>query len=158
MNQCTETQGNPPVASSEPRASLDSPALAADRVGVIAPGNRVPLPTRAGQEGFFRETCVEESGIWAGFAASEPGSANPWHHHAAHTVYVLALSGEGALEFDGPDGVESVPLCVDGTLYVIPPRLVHREVNTGTTRHQVFMFRVGHGPGTLAADAPAARK
>jgi len=152
MTQFTAAQANPP-ATSPP----ESPPVAADRVSAIRPADRVALPTRPGQEGFFRETCIDAGTVWAGFAASDPGSANPWHHHGAHTVYVLALSGEGALEYTGPQGVESEPLRVDGTLYVIPPGLVHREVNTGTTRHQVFMFRVGQGPGTFPAQAPDQR-
>jgi uncharacterized RmlC-like cupin family protein len=151
MTQFTDARANAP-RDAAPAPVV--PAIATDRVSAITPSDRLVLPVRPGQEGFFRETCVEAGQVWAGFAASEPGSANPWHHHGAHTVYVLALGGDGALEFDGPHGPESVSLRLDGTLYVIPPGLVHREVNNGTTKHQVFMFRVGSGPGTLPADAP----
>ena len=73
------------------------------------------------------------------FASTEPGSASPWHNHGESTTYALLLQGEGAVEFAGNERIE---LRADGTVYVIPPHLEHREINTGSTRNQILVMRV----------------
>jgi uncharacterized RmlC-like cupin family protein len=139
------------IAASTP-ALPQLPAVAADAVTVIAPSERATLPGPPGA-GFVREACVDTGHVWTGFASTEPGTESPWHHHGEYTTYVLPLQGEGVIEF-GPDG-QSVPMRADGTVYVIPAGLVHREINTGSTRNQAFIVRVGRGPAVVPADPPA---
>jgi hypothetical protein len=57
------------------------------------------------------------------------------------------------IEF-GPGGRERVELRPDGTVYVVPPGLVHREVNTGATRNLAFVVRVGTGPSAVEVPGP----
>lgn len=140
-----------------PAALPAMPPVAADAVTVIGPSDRVTLPAPPGA-GFLRQACIDDGHVWAGFASTEPGTASPWHHHGAYTTYILPLRGEGVVEF-GPGENDRVLLRADGTVYVIPPGLVHRELNPCATKNQAFIVRVGHGPAVVAAEpTDAARR
>lgn len=140
-----------PATPSTPQAPKP-PAVASDAVTVIPPGDRAALPAPPGA-GFIRQACIDDGHVWAGFVSTEPGTASPWHHHGDYTTYILPLLGGGVIEL-GAGGSEQVELCADGTVYVIPPGLVHREINTGTTKNQAFIVRVGHGPAVVPAEGP----
>lgn len=114
------------------------PPVATNAVTAIPPADRVPLPCSIG---FLREGCVDDERVFICFASTEPGSASPWHDHGESTTYVLMIKGEGVVEF-GPGEDQRVRLRADGTVYVVPPGLRHREVNTGTTENQAFVVRV----------------
>lgn len=97
--------------------------------------------------------CEEaHRGLMEVYARLGPGSASPWHHHGEHTTYVLLLQGECVVEF----GEERLHLRADGSMGVVPPGLVHREINTGATKNQFLVMRVGHGPAVFPAEPPAA--
>lgn len=122
------------VPASESSPSL--PTVAADAITAIAPADRVRRPCRFG---FVRDVCVDDDKSFMCFATTQPGSASPWHDHGESTTYALLLRGEATIEF--ADG-KSVELRADGTVYVVPPHLSHREINTGTTENQILVMRV----------------
>ncbi len=147
MTSTTENQ-NVTASASVPQAP-EMPAIATDAVTVIKPGERAALPSPPGV-GFYREACVADGLVWAGFVSTDPGSASPWHHHGDHTTYALLLQGEAIVEF----GNERLHLRADGSMAVLPPSVVHREINPGATKNQFFIMRVGHGPAVIPADPP----
>ncbi len=143
----TAAPATAPAAPSPEAPAL--PAIATDAVTVIKPSERVALPSPPGA-GFHREACFDDGHVWTGFVSTDPGSASPWHHHGEHTTYALLLQGECVVEF----GSERLHLRADGSMAVLPPGLVHREINTGATKNQFFIMRVGHGPAVFPAEAP----
>lgn len=120
---------------------LTAPAIATDTVTAIGPGDRVVKPC-ASVVGLLREACVDEEDLWVGMVSSDPHTASAWHDHGDRTTYVLPLAGAAVVEF-GPDGRERLELRCDGTLYVVPPHLMHREVNPSDTPFRAFLIRVG---------------
>jgi mannose-6-phosphate isomerase-like protein (cupin superfamily) len=111
------------------------PAIARGAVTEIGPADRAQRPCRFG---FVREVCVDDPQTFVCFAMTEPGSATPWHDHGDSTTYALLLQGEAAVEFGDN---ERLDLRADGTVYVIPPHLSHREINTGSTKNQIMVLR-----------------
>ena len=63
------------------------------------------------------------------------------------------IDGHVRIEF-GPDGAEAVE-AGPGDFVRIPRRVVHREVNAGTTTSREIVTRSGHGPLTVNVDGPA---
>lgn len=144
----------PPTAlSSRTDRPLTAPAIAADAVTAIAPSDRLAKPC-ASVVGLLREACIEEDDLWIGMVSSEPHTASVWHDHGDRTTYVLPLAGAAVVEF-GPNGEERLELRCDGTLYVVPPHLKHREVNPSDTPFRAFLIRVAPKAATPRA-VPAA--
>ena len=131
------------TSHSEPRLP---PPVADDTVTVIAPNQRAVTPCSS-VVGLLREACIDDGNVWMGMVSAEPGTASVWHDHGDRTTYLLPLSGSAVVEF-GSEGCERVQLEPDGSVYVIPPHLRHREVNPGATRMQAFLIRLGpRAPG-----------
>lgn len=122
------------LPASESPTSL--PTVGADAITAIAPADRVQRPCRFG---FRREVCVDDDKSFMCFVTTQPGSASPWHDHGESTTYALLLRGEAAIEL--ADG-KRIELRADGTVYVMPPHLSHREINTGTTENHILVMRV----------------
>ncbi len=114
----------------------------------ISPSERTVLPGPPGAP-FVREQCVDDGHVWVGIVTTEPGTSSPWHHHGEHTTYAYVLEGEGTIEFG--DG-ESKKITADGTLGVVPKGLVHREINTGSTKNKFLIMRVGDGPTVVPVE------
>ena len=121
-----------------------------DEVMSVHPEDReVADPT----PGKVREQAIAVEGLWSGFVRTEPGVASGWHHHGDHDTSVYVIAGNVRIEF-GPGGAESVD-AGPGDFVRIPPRLVHREVNAGSTPSQEVITRSGTGPLTVNVDGPA---
>ncbi|MGD8862039.1 MAG: cupin domain-containing protein [Myxococcales bacterium] len=129
------------VITADPAESPSAPpAIASDAITVIAPDQRAVTPCSS-VVGLLREACVDQGDVWMGMVSAEPGTASVWHDHGERTTYLLPISGEGAyLEYEGG---ERIPLRADGTVYVTPAHLRHREVNAGSIRMQAFLIRLG---------------
>ena len=126
----------PTPATTSTKAPAGLPTIAGDAVTAIRPSERDARPCNFG---FLREVCVDDESSFVCFASTDPGSASPWHDHGESTTYALLLEGEAAVEFEGGERME---LHADGTPYVIPPNLSHREINTGTTKNTFLVMRV----------------
>jgi mannose-6-phosphate isomerase-like protein (cupin superfamily) len=124
------------AAAAVSASSTSLPSIATDAITAIAPTDRETRPCKFG---FLREVCVDDGTSFVCFATTEAGSASPWHDHGESTTYALLLKGEAAIEFAGGKRME---LRADGTVYVVPPHLQHREINTGTTKNQLLVMRV----------------
>ena len=103
---------------------------------------------------FRREQYVGDDNVWIGEVMTEPGGATPWHHHGEHTTYAYLLEGEATVEF-GAAGGERTVLQAGGGLGVVPPHLIHREINTGSAPNRILIMRVGEGPPVIPASGPA---
>jgi len=121
-------------------------------IRLIAPSDRRSLEGPP-ELPFRREEYVGREGLWIGEVTTEPGGASPWHHHGNHTTYGYVLEGEASVEY-GEGGTERQTAYSDGSLIVVPPGLVHREVNTGSAPNRLLIFRVGEGPAVVPADDP----
>ena len=120
-----------------------------DEVTSIRPGDReVADPT----PGKVREQAIAVDGLWSGLVRTEPGVASGWHHHGEHDTSVYVIAGNVRIEF-GPGGAEAVD-AGPGDFVRIPPGLVHREVNAGSTPSQEVITRSGTGPLTINVDGP----
>ncbi len=118
------------------------PPIADNAVTVIAPNDRGVNPCPY-VPGLSREACVDEEGVWIGMVTAEPGTASAWHDHGDRTTYLFPLCGDCVIEY-GPQGEEQrVHLIADGSVYVVPPHLRHREVNDNATPVRAFQVRLG---------------
>jgi uncharacterized RmlC-like cupin family protein len=118
----------------------------------IPPDQAVTLPGPEGSP-FVRNQFYSEGPMWVGVVTTEPGGASPWHHHGEHTTFAYLLEGEATVEY-GDGGSESVRVLADGTLHVVPPGLVHREVNSGATKNKFLIIRFGEGAPVFPAEDP----
>ena len=125
-------------------------------VASIGAQQRTRLPSPPGSP-FVREEVVSEDGLWIGIVTTEPGGASPWHHHGEHTTYAYVLEGTAVVETAPAGGgeIERVHVAADGSFHVIPPGLVHREINDGETKNRFIIIRRGHGPPVVPVDPPA---
>ncbi len=130
-----------PIAIGE--SAPKPPAIATDAITEIAPNQRAVTPCSS-VVGLLREACVDEGDVWMGMVTAEPGTASRWHDHGERTTYLLPVSaGEAYLEFGSEQAPRRMQLKADGTVYVTPAHLWHREVNPGNTPLQAFLVRLG---------------
>jgi mannose-6-phosphate isomerase-like protein (cupin superfamily) len=87
----------------------------------ITPGDTVKLAVIAGPADGLDHSVIFE--IW------EPGGAQPFNTHPESTETFFFLRGVGRAESDG-----EVTDVGAGDLLVLPPRTLHRIVNTGAGR------------------------
>ena len=112
--------------------------MAKRTITAITAEDRLAKPC-ASVAGLMRETCVDEGDLWIGMVSSEPHTASHWHDHGERVTYVLPLEGAAAVEYG--DG-ERMEMQTDGTLYVVPPHVHHREVNDSDVPFRAFLFRM----------------
>lgn len=98
------------------------------------------------------ETVVEIDGV--ALCRTRLNGASPWHHHGERTAYGVVLDGRGRIEF-GPDEAASVNVR-PGEFFVVPPRVVHREVATDDAQVALVGF-AGEGPLVVDATRPRQR-
>jgi quercetin dioxygenase-like cupin family protein len=132
----TETTAANPSQRKTPRH------VAGDTVTRITPAERVVTPCSS-VVGLLREACIDQDDVWIGMVSAEPGTASQWHDHGDRTTYLLPLEGEGTIEYEGPNGRGSTQVRADGSVYVTPPHVRHREVNDSTTPLRGFLIRIG---------------
>jgi uncharacterized RmlC-like cupin family protein len=80
------------------------------------------------------------------------GLVGGWHHHARRTMYGYVVSGKASMEF-GKKGMERVDLS-QGDFFMIPPSLVHRDVNPNKEDAIILIFNIGQGPTTQEVSGP----
>ncbi len=122
-----------------------------DSIRVVRGGD---LVAAKGTDGITRRSGRVEEEVSLAMASLDAGSMSGWHHHGDHTSYVYVLQGRLHIDW-GPGGRECVDLAA-GDFYVVPPRLVHREGNTGMDELRLAAFYLGTGPLTISAECPAA--
>ena len=120
-----------------------------DEVTCVHPADRQladPTPGKA------REQAIAVDGLWSGLVTTEPGVASGWHHHGDHDTSVYVIEGTVRIEF-GPAG-EHAAEAGPGDFVHIPPHVVHREVNAGSTTSREIISRSGTGPLTVNVEGP----
>jgi mannose-6-phosphate isomerase-like protein (cupin superfamily) len=80
------------------------------------------------------------------------GFVGGWHHHGKRQMYGYVISGKAAIEF-GKNG-EEVASFSQGDFFVIPPGLVHRDVNPNKDDVIIAIFNVGAGPTSVQVSGP----
>ncbi len=121
-----------------------------DEVTCVHPADRRladPTPGKA------REQAITVDGLWSGLVRTQPGVTSGWHHHGDHDSSVYVIDGAVRIAF-GPGGAQAVD-AGPGDFLHIPKRVVHREVNSGSTTSQEVITRSGTGPLTINVDGPA---
>jgi uncharacterized RmlC-like cupin family protein len=121
-------------------------------IQTIRPDQRTTLPGPPNAP-FVREQCYDDGHVWLGIVTTEPGAASPWHHHGQYDTFVYLLEGEAMVEY-GEDGSERAAAKADGSMHIVPKGVVHREINTGTTKNRMIIMRVGEGPAVVPAADP----
>jgi uncharacterized RmlC-like cupin family protein len=121
----------------------------ADRVRVVAPGERTPGPVTPGMD---RQQAFLTDAVWAGFVRTEPEMDSGWHHHGEHQTIVYVLSGSLRFEF-GPGGADDV-VAKAGDFALVPAGLVHRESTRSSEPCDVVVVRAGRGPSTVNVEGP----
>lgn len=122
----------------------------ADEVIRIRPGDRVVSDPTPGKT---REQAIATDGLWSGLVRTEAGVTSGWHHHGDHQTSIYVVEGTVRIEF-GPGGAHAAD-AGPGDFILIPPHLVHREVNAGSTPSQEVVTRSGTGPVTVNVEGPA---
>lgn len=79
-----------------------------------------------------------------------------WHHHGTRHLYGFMVAGRMRLEY-GSRRTDAV-LVGRGDFFHIPPRLVHRDVNSGRDQELVVVnILVGRGEPVINVDGPRDR-
>lgn len=76
-------------------------------------------------------------------------TAGGWHHHGKRTMYGYVLTGKLSIEYDQDRAVLS-----PGDFFLIPPGLVHRDVNPNEDEARILIFSIGEGPASFEASKP----
>jgi uncharacterized RmlC-like cupin family protein len=118
-------------------------------VSSVHAGERVVADPTPGK---VREQAIAVPGLWSGLVRTEPGEASGWHHHGEYDTSVYVIEGSVRVEF-GPGGARAVE-GGPGDFVHIPPHVVHRELNTGSTASQEVVTRAGTGVPTVNVDGP----
>ena len=122
-----------------------------DRIDIVRADSRRTSDAMQ-TDGMLREEAFGREGEWSGFVTMEPGAVSGWHHHGEHITHVYIVSGSARFE-SGSSGVDADA----GSFVRIPPRLVHRELNPGSTVAEAVVIRTGSGPMLFNVGAPDAR-
>ena len=78
------------------------------------------------------------------------GTTGGWHHHGKNTMYGYLVSGKLTIEY----GQDRAPLA-PGDFCLIPPELVHRDVNPNQEEAHILIFTFGEGPATIEVSGPS---
>ena len=81
------------------------------------------------------------------------GVVSGWHHHDERHLYGFVISGRLRLEYGsrGSEAAEVGP----GDFFHIPPRLVHRDVNSEPGRETIIVnILIGPGPPVINVTGP----
>ena len=112
------------------------------------------LPPGASTSGITRHKAFDRPGIVVSQSRIAPGVTSDWHHHAKRSLYGFLVVGE--LRFDyGAEGKRHVQISA-GDYFLIPPGLVHRDVNPTTDQEAMVVgVLVGEGPTTVNTSGPS---
>jgi quercetin dioxygenase-like cupin family protein len=119
-----------------------------DKIHVVQSGEKdLQYSTGVGR----RQVFESESGQVIEIRVT-PGLTGGWHHHGKRTMYGFVVAGKFAMDFN-PDQKERVVLS-KGDFFLIPPELVHRDVNPNAEEATIMIFNIGPGPATIEAVGP----
>ena len=117
-------------------------------------------PNTAQTPGMTRVAAVSANSgsqsIWMGEVTTEPGYASGAHHHGdvESAIYVLS----GAYRFRWGDHLQHEATGKAGDFILVPPHLVHQEINTSATDPLVFILaRASQENVVVNVDLPEAR-
>ena len=82
------------------------------------------------------------------------GLIGNWHHHGKRTMYGYVVSGNVTMEY-GRKGLDRAVLS-KGDFFLIPPGLVHRDVNPNKEDALILIFNIGQGPTSQEVSGPEA--
>ncbi len=103
--------------------------------------------------GITRKTAFHDENTIVSQTHLAPSSVSGWHHHGTRHLYGYMVSGRLRLEY-GPGGREAVEV-PSGDFFLIPPRLVHRDVPPDEGHEFVVVnVLVGEGPAVVNVEAP----
>jgi uncharacterized RmlC-like cupin family protein len=120
-------------------------------IEVIRPAGREVSEVDA-TSGMVREQAVAGEGVWLGLVRAAPNRPSGWHHHGDYHTYFYVDSGRILMEF-GPGGAKVVE-AGPGDFVHVPPRVIHREVNSADDEGVVILVRVGSGPPVVNVEGP----
>ena len=104
------------------------------------------------REGFNSRPIFETDSNHVGEVRINGGTIGGWHHHGKRTMYGYVVSGKANIEF-GQNGQDSAVLS-QGDFFLIPPGLVHRDVNPNREEALLLIFSIGQGPSSYEASGP----
>jgi uncharacterized RmlC-like cupin family protein len=121
----------------------------------MTPIRRIPSAALARAEtwpGVTHQEAINTGALWSGLTYLEPGAATGWHHHGGYETSLYVASGTVRFEH-GRLGAEAL-VGAPGDFIHVPPGVVHREVNAGSTPATNVISRVGRGPALVEVDGP----
>ncbi len=104
-------------------------------------------------KGIVREKAFESRNVVVSRTRAASGAVSGWHHHGARHLYAFVVTGHLRLEYGlgGEGAVELKP----GDFVHVPPRIVHRDVNSAKTQELVVVnILVGKGTPVLNVQGP----
>ena len=111
------------------------------------------LRTGDSTQGIVREVAFGRPEITIARSRIAGGVASAWHHHGERDLYGFLVHGHLRLEYGsrGSLAVEFDP----GDFFHIPPRLVHRDVNSMRDREALVVnVLAGKGAAVINVDGP----
>jgi len=133
-------------------ALVDDPFLLGN-MGKIQVVQNAPIE-RDPKTGFGRRSIFDSSADQV-VEIRIPGEfSGNWHHHGKRTMYGYVVSGKATMEY-GSKGMERAVLAA-GDFFLIPPGLIHRDVNPNKEDALILIFNIGQGPATQEVSGPEA--
>ena len=119
-----------------------------DKIQVVHPEHK----GRVTKAGFNSRPVFETDTDHVGEVRISGGTTGGWHHHGKRTMYGYVVSGKVSIEF-GQNGQERASLS-PGDFFLIPPGLVHRDVNPNREEALILIFNIGEGPTSHEVPGP----
>jgi quercetin dioxygenase-like cupin family protein len=119
-----------------------------DRIEVV----KAESKKQAAKEAFSHRPVFEMEKDRIGEIRIKGNTTGGWHHHAKRTMYGYVVSGKAEIEF-GKDGKERAVLTA-GDFFLIPPGLVHRDVNSDQDEAHILIFNIGEGLTSVEVSGP----
>jgi uncharacterized RmlC-like cupin family protein len=99
-----------------------------------------------------REVAFETDSATLIRGRAEPRAISGWHHHGDHDVFGYVVRGAARFEF-GTSGSESAEV-LEGEMFHVPARLIHRDVNPLDVSQEIIIAVVGTGPLVVNVESP----
>ena len=104
------------------------------------------------KEGITSRPVFESETDHVGEIRISGGFTGGWHHHGKRTMYGYVISGKANIEY-GPNGKEAAVLS-QGDSFLIPPDLIHRDVNPNQEEARILIINIGSGPNSVQVQGP----
>lgn len=123
--------------------------MADEQVRIVSSDELEAGPPTPGME---RNQAFASDELWAGEVRAAGGVVSGWHHHGEHRTIGRVIDGTVHVEF-GDGGSESLD-AGPGDFFMVPPHVVHREGNPGSSEQVLTVIRYGSGPTVINVDGP----